>query len=1175
MNLIAKYFKKKWASSLGAVGSICVFVWFMGPKLKFPGFAPLRPAENRLICIVVLLLGWAIYAYYLRRKAKKNNDEMLDALADDADANQVKSAEASALHGKMRDAITLLKSKDFSSSGGKRYIYELPWYMIIGPPGAGKTTLLTNSGLKFPLEESHGKYSIKGVGGTRNCDWWFTDQAVLLDTAGRYTTQDSDTEIDKSAWETFLSILKDNRKKRPVNGLIVALALHDVINSDEDTLAQIAKTIRFRLSEVHDNFGMKPPVYLMITKCDLLAGFSEYFANFDEEQRKQVWGFTVSPSEAVNFPGRSKEELELLCNSLYTQVTTRLEGETSQAHKDRIYGFPLQFSAIQKKLYIFIEQFASESRLQEDIYLRGIYFTSATQDGSALDQLISSVSKSYGFAASNLENSTGTGKSFFINRLLTDVIFGESGLAGTNLKVEKRKGLITKLALGTIGLTTLGILLTWLASYNGNIKMMTGIKEASASLITDLDKLPTDNLDLIQTSQMLNHARKLDTTATDESFVLKRTGLYQGKTIASRASKKYDDLLIDTLLARLMVRLEHQMHAESENSEFLFEALKTYQMFDSEEHYSADDVIGWFKFDYDLNLPSTITAQSKQELITHTEHLFREKPIRLPRPLDKALITEYQKVAADLPIEKRAYHRLKQQHAESVNTPLKITETAGNDLAVALTLANGESFNAAIPTFFTVAEYKNRFLPSTEKVTDALASDIWVLGPYASSATSTAPNALAQSVIQQYYEEYISTWQTLLDNIQLRKSANLQELANFLSLLTDANSPLKSLLITVGDQTALHRNVPTEAVEEEEDSNERQQDLSEIIGNQKPNTVAVAETAESDPVSQHFEPLHELLDKWETNGSRLDSVLQEMADLNLILLPMATLPGASADPQLTSNLAVKLQQLSAKSERLPMAVASMVSGIANDIRDVSSGGYCAQLNSIWESEVYPFYKRALANRYPLSRRATNDITLEDFGRFFGPGGILENYTTEYLSSVVQKTPEQWTWIGTGNSKCLSDNTLKQLALADDIKQTFFTTRSPIPTFSFSLNPDNLAVDKVNISELHVNIGNNIVEFFHGPVKGSTNFTWPGQNGVTEASIRVEPPIAGVQSRISHTGPWAILRLLDTGKLKARNSSTVGVDYSFGGRPVSLEFRTSSFNPLISRALRQFSCPQTL
>jgi len=89
----------------------------------------------------------------------------------------------------MNDALTTLKAASGNKSG---YLYDLPWYVIIGPPGAGKTTALVNSGLKFPLSRGTTPAAVAGVGGTRYCDWWFTEEAVLIDTAGRYTYADSD-----------------------------------------------------------------------------------------------------------------------------------------------------------------------------------------------------------------------------------------------------------------------------------------------------------------------------------------------------------------------------------------------------------------------------------------------------------------------------------------------------------------------------------------------------------------------------------------------------------------------------------------------------------------------------------------------------------------------------------------------------------------------------------------------------------------------------------------------------------------------------------------------------------------------------------------------------------------------------------------------------------------------
>jgi type VI secretion system protein ImpL len=130
----------------------------------------------------------------------------------------------------MKRCLSSRKRELGGKTGRTQYLYQLPWYIIIGPPGSGKTTALINSGLRFPL----GAGKVRGVGGTRNCDWWFTDEAVLLDTAGRYTTQDSHEEVDRAAWRGFLDLLKKHRRRRPINGAFVAISLSDLMQQNEE-----------------------------------------------------------------------------------------------------------------------------------------------------------------------------------------------------------------------------------------------------------------------------------------------------------------------------------------------------------------------------------------------------------------------------------------------------------------------------------------------------------------------------------------------------------------------------------------------------------------------------------------------------------------------------------------------------------------------------------------------------------------------------------------------------------------------------------------------------------------------------------------------------------------------------------------------------------------------------
>ena len=138
------------------------------------------------------------------------------------------------INSKFQEILSAMKR---SKLGNKNFLRDMPWYVIIGPPGTGKTTALRQSGLHFPIDLSD---DIKGVGGTRNCDWFFTEHAVLVDTAGRYVQQMSDPEVDAAEWLGFLDLLKKHRGQRALNGVIVALSMQELAGGETAICASTA-----------------------------------------------------------------------------------------------------------------------------------------------------------------------------------------------------------------------------------------------------------------------------------------------------------------------------------------------------------------------------------------------------------------------------------------------------------------------------------------------------------------------------------------------------------------------------------------------------------------------------------------------------------------------------------------------------------------------------------------------------------------------------------------------------------------------------------------------------------------------------------------------------------------------------------------------------------------------
>jgi len=400
---------------------ILLLIWFGGEQFHVDKKIRVAAITGVLLVAIVLIVIQKVMAVrsamLIEQKLKAQAQEQV------ASARPDQRADVQAVQTQLDEALQALKT----SRLGKGALYKLPWYMIIGPPGSGKSTALQESGLNFPYT-SQGKKGVRGVGGTRNCDWWFTDEGILLDTAGRYTTEIDDRE----EWIGFLSLLKQARKKKPINGAMVAVSISDLLGSNEEQLEAHAKNIRNRIDELTTQLEIVFPVYLLFTKCDLLQGFIEFFEDFSKNDRAQVWGCSLPYAPSAGKPYREifEEETNKLFRNLASARLNALASERPPVKKQNIFLFPLQFQAAQKKMADFVEMLFRPNPFQETSYFRGFYFTSGTQEGTPIDQVIRSMSAAFGLKEEATPAAAPADKkSYFINHLFTKIIFPDQTLA--------------------------------------------------------------------------------------------------------------------------------------------------------------------------------------------------------------------------------------------------------------------------------------------------------------------------------------------------------------------------------------------------------------------------------------------------------------------------------------------------------------------------------------------------------------------------------------------------------------------------------------------------------------------------------------------------------------------------------------------------------------------------
>jgi len=331
--LLSKLFKKPWMRiPLIIIGFLCLIgaIWFGFPMIPLGIFSTIWLRAT----VIGVLVGTILLVQFFKwRKRRKLAQEM------EAELITEPEGDGKVLSERMSTALAKLKK-----SGGASYLYDLPWYVIIGPPGAGKTTALMNSGIEFPASEAD-EGGMEGFGGTRYCDWWFAEDAILIDTAGRYTTQDSDATADSASWTSFLELLKRSRPNQPINGVMLAFSVEDMMTSTDEQLQNHAQIVRERLAELHETLRIDFPVYVLFTKCDLIAGFREYFSSFNINRRKSVWGVTFQTKDRKKATHEDvAPEFDKLVSRLSDELMDRLSEEPDGISRVAIFGLPGQMA---------------------------------------------------------------------------------------------------------------------------------------------------------------------------------------------------------------------------------------------------------------------------------------------------------------------------------------------------------------------------------------------------------------------------------------------------------------------------------------------------------------------------------------------------------------------------------------------------------------------------------------------------------------------------------------------------------------------------------------------------------------------------------------------------------------------------------------------------------------
>lgn len=1174
----ARFLGKRWLISFLGICLLSFLIWFLGVL-----YQPLEPQYHRVLLILLVFIAWAGVRAWLSGRARKQNTAILSAVSENADSalspeEKASRQEIDLLRERLQKAMAILKKSRLGGGYfGQQYLYQLPWYVVIGPSGAGKTTLLRNSDLRFPLADVFGRDAIKGEGGTRNCDWWFTDEAVLLDTAGRYVAQDSNRTVDKAAWLGFLDLLKKYRSRRPINGVIVAVSIKELLENDPERNRSQADSIRQRIEELHERLGIQFPIYLIVTKCDQLTGFTEYFDDLDREQRAQVWGMTFPYLDSAEKPVSElfAQEFGLLVKQLQNQLIEKLEKERGLARRNHLYTFPQQFASLNELIKAFVDDIFQKSPYMRPVMVRGVYFTSATQSGSPLDRILASLAHNFGLEQQHGQLLSGQGKSFFINRLLRNVIFAESGLAGVNRRQERAWAWLQRGALVSTGVLAAVIALAWFNSYVKNRDYIKRVADQAQAIEQSLNKLTAVQPELLETLPALERTRAMPGGYDDQfksSVWPLHFGLYQGDDLGREGVRLYQKMLRELFLPALMTRLETRIRTGADNFNDLYQALKVYLMLTDQDHYQPEAIRADIVRDWENTLPPDIvSAGQRQALRDHLDALLAFGVNPLPRPMDRELVADARATLGRQAVEEILYARLVSQPNATEAADFTVSEASGDDAVLALASKSNRPLNKGVPGLYTCVGYRDVFLKNIDGVLDQYADENWVMAPNRQTRLTEADAAsLRTKIIRLYLADYIENWDDLLNDIRIKPFSSQAQMVQVLAKISSPDSPLKRFLEAVDGETGMNclSSAGRSAIDKAGDKlSAAQKTLGEILNRQSDAGETDAGEVFADAVRAHFKNLHDYVQ----NANQASSLKGSLMALNELYIHLRA-NGGNPEPSQMKEIDQVIEKLKVDGGHSPLPVKDMIEKTADAGRKVLADGVRAYLNDAWRSSVLSFCEQAIQGRYPIAG-SPRDISFEDFSRFFGPNGMMDRFFTDYLAASVDKTEKNWKWNARvqNEGEGVSALALKQFQIADAVKNTFFSLGKTSPSFNFVLKPVSMSKD---ISQIIVDVDGQKLSYEFGPVT-PVPMKWPGPKNTGLIRIQLFP-IRG-KSGVEKTGPWALLRLFDESNLsKTADPAIFILTFNIQGREAKFELRAgSAINPFQLSDFQSFQCLQNL
>jgi type VI secretion system protein ImpL len=1165
---------------------LMALTWWLGPRLEIGGVYPLAAWQTRaLVSLGILLVLVVMWGMALARKLGK---------AKQVEAQQKKEEEDPILPMERRQQRLLDRQLASLKSNlpGRKGIYRLPWYLVMGLENAGKTSLIQRSGQTFTLTNV-----TRNNRGERNAfgfEWWVGDHGVLIDPDGELVSQNSgegtQSDVQRRLWQHFVDWLENNRPQRPLNGVILTVDLARLSRGSEQQRRSDAIALRTRLRELIEQLGSRLPVYVSFTKMDLLYGFSTFVRGLSKTEKEQPLGFTFrleDQQDPDHWLAEFGQQFSEFAERLSDRLPERLAGVRDSEDRMAAYSFTRQVAGLRPLLSAFLEDLLSADVFSTPALVRGAYFTSVLQEGVPEDPFVAAAAASYQLAGPiQPAQRNGQSSSLFTPALFTRVIYPEAGLAGDNRRVVSRRRRKVAAAAVVALAAGLGMTAGWQHYFIKNAEAAASVEARVQNFIDNWRPIGFEpditGQNLLDPLDELREATLAFGDYREEWTRVADMGLYQGHKVGPLAEESYLDMLAYQYLPALMMGVMNEMSQAPEESSERLGHLRVLRMLYDASGRRMDIVTDYMERYWQKSFPGQRGVQER--LADHLAYALRH--------VDLASRVEQGDTTADMVLApfrssvqwaqndlgristtERVYQDLVREARSEFRAPLDVARESGPAFgSVFIRLdEHGEPLieepasmgdPLVIPSLLTREGLETWFTHKSGSVTELALVDAWVLGRRGDVNFSEADEARLRARLQDLYaRNYVEAWREVVTRLDIYHFDDLNHGVRILESLTSGHEPLDRFLRQVEHNTRL---IPAPG-------NGEEQAAARKLAEQSPHYRMMQE------IERQFADLNQLLEKGGDNPTGLEQIMEVLTGLHGYLRNIQEAPDrgkaalAAARARMGLQGADPIFTLERLAANQPAPLDRMLSRLANESWRVILDNAVAQLERQWYQEVYQPFQQTLARHYPFDPGAGRDAALQDFERFFAPDGVLEGFYKENLKLFLEDHPEHVS--NSRRASLVRRDVRAALARAEEIRRAYFTRGGSLDV-EFALEPLNLSANK---RRSVVNMDGQLVEFSHGPSQ-SIPLVWPNTlRDSVESRITLVPIQINRSPRsITTNGPWALFRLLDKADITGVSNSAVDVKFQLDSGEMRYRLHAASnTNPFTRQMLAGYQIPRSL